>query len=439
MTGLNRDGSSKNKVFLVSILFMGLSHIIYLKQYLKGILFALIEIVTIAFIPAIVNKIYDLITLGTLDTSVPVKMRDNSIFMLIDGIIILAVIGVIIICYVASVKSALSEYKDYCINGVIRSDKNFLKNGAGKAFPALGLSPAVLLVLFFVIVPLVFSACVAFTNYSAPDHIPPSSTVDWVGLDNFKALFGGEAQWTGALGRVAVWTLIWGVLATFTCYAGGLIMAVVLHESKIKIKPVFRSIFILPYAVPSVISMLVWKNLLNGSFGVVNRTLMEIGFINGPIPWLSDIWLCRVVCVMINLWAGFSYFMLLIMGNMTAISPDLYEAAKIDGATKFQSFKKITMPLILFQTMPLIIMSFTHNINNFGAIYFLTGGLPKVADSTVTSAGGTDILVTWIYKLTIELMKYNYASVLAVIIFLVLAPFAIMSFRNTKSFKDGEI
>ena len=252
-------------------------------------------------------------------------------------------------------------------------------------------------------------------------------------------MFGGETTWTSAFGRVAVWTIIWGFLATITCYAGGLIMAVVLHESKIKIKPVFRSIFILPYAIPTVVSMLVWKNLLNGSFGIVNRTLMELGLIEKTIPWLSDLWLARFVCVMINLWAGFSYFMLLIMGNMTAISPDIYEAAKIDGANKFYMFRKITLPLVLFQTTPLIIMSLTHNINNFGAIYFLTGGLPKVADSTLTSAGGTDILVTWIYQLTVTLMKYNYASVLAVVIFIVLAPLAIWSFRNTKSFKEGEV
>lgn len=427
------------KVLITSILFMGLSHILYLKQYVKGILFGLIEAAALILIPVFASKINDLITLGVSDPNLPVKMRDNSIFMLIDGIMILAVLLMILIFYILSVRSAMQEYKEYCISGEYKQEKKSMAQGGGKAFPILGLSPAVLLVLFFVIVPLVFSACVAFTNYSAPDHIPPNNKVDWVGLDNFGAMFGGEAAWTGAFGRVALWTLIWGVLATFTCYAGGLVMAVVLNESKIKIKPLFRSIFILPYAVPAVVSMLVWKNLLNGSFGIVNRTLIQLGLIDTTIPWLSEVWLCKFVCVLVNLWAGFSYFMLLVMGNMTAISADVYEAARIDGATKFQTFFKITLPLVLFQTTPLIIMSFTHNINNFGAIFFLTGGLPKVADSTITSAGGTDILVTWIYQLTITLMKYNYASVLAVVIFIVLAPFAIFSFKNTKSFKDGEL
>ncbi|BBF43907.1 maltose/maltodextrin ABC transporter, permease protein MalF [Lachnospiraceae bacterium KM106-2] len=440
MTTLNADGSSKSKVLLTSILFMGLSHILYFKQYLKGALFALVEVLTLVLIPTFATKVYDMITLGEVDVTVPVMMRDNSIYMLIDGIMILAVIAILVSVYVISVRGALAEYSAFCArNGELNLKGSSLRSAVGKSFPIFGLAPAVLLIIFFVIVPLVFSAAVAFTNYSAPSHIPPSASVDWVGFENFKAMFGGESTWTGALGRVAIWTLIWGTLATLTCYAGGLIMAVVLNESKIKIKPVFRSIFILPYAVPAVVSMLVWKNLLNGSFGIVNRTLMELGLINNAIPWLSDVWLCRFVCVLVNLWAGFSYFMLLVMGNMTAISPDIYEAASIDGASKFYMFRKITLPLVLYQTTPLIIMSFTHNINNFGAIYFLTGGLPKVADSTITSAGGTDILVTWIYNLTVTLMKYNYASVLAIVIFVVMAPFAIWSFRRTKSYKEGEV
>ena len=148
----------------------------------------------------------------------------------------------------------------------------------------------------FVLVPLIFSACVAFTNYSAPNHITPNNVVDWVGLDNFRTLFGGDILWGKALGRVSLWTLVWALLATTTCFFGGFIIAVILRESKIKIAPVFRGIFILPYAVPSVISMLVWQNLLNGSFGTVNRTLMKLGIIDKVIPWLSDPWLQVYSC-----------------------------------------------------------------------------------------------------------------------------------------------
>ncbi|HPX27734.1 MAG TPA: sugar ABC transporter permease, partial [Treponemataceae bacterium] len=261
----------------------------------------------------------------------------------------------------------------------------------------------------------------------------------WVGFQNFKDLMGGQATWSTGFARVALWTLTWAFFATLTCYFGGLFIAVLLKESKIKISPVFRVIFILPYAVPAVVSMLVWKNLLNGTFGTVNRTLMHFGLITDAIPWLSSPLLAQITVIIVNMWAGFGYFMLLTMGTMTAVSQDLYEAARIDGANKFQVLRKITLPLVLYQTMPLIIMSFTHNINNFGAIFFLTGGNPTVVDSTTTSAGGTDILVTWIYKLTITLLKYNYASVIAVMIFIVLAPFAIYNFRRTKAYKEGEL
>ena len=433
------DGSSRKKVMLTSILFMGLGHIIYLKEYLKGVFYALIEILMLACSPIIVNKLINLVTLGSPQPDVPVKMRDNSIFMLIDGVIILAILAIFVVAYIISIRSALASYDDYCVHGNFKSEKHIISNTVQKAFPIFGLAPSVGLVLFFVVVPLVFSACVAFTNYSAPNNIPPNNTVDWVGLANFKAMFGGSAAWSTGFGRVALWTVVWGAFATLTCYFGGMIMAVVLQQSKLKIAPVFRTIFILPYAVPAVVSMLVWANLLNGSFGIVNRTLIALGITSSAIPWLSNEWLAKFVCVLVNLWAGFPYFMLLITGSMTAISNDIYEAATIDGANQFQIFKRIILPLVLYQTTPLIIMSFTHNVNNFGAIFFLTTGYPVVSDSTTTGAGGTDILVTWIYKLTVNLLKYNYAAVLAVVIFVVLAPFAIYNFRRTKSYKDGEL
>lgn len=436
---LARDGTDRNKVKLASILFMGLGHILYLKEYVKGAFYAILEIFFFLLLPNIISKITGLITLGSPQPHLPIKQRDNSMFLLIDGVLTIAVIIIFLIIYILSVRSALNSYQDYCNHVTLVGGNRMFKNLVGKSFPVLGLAPAVILVLFFVIVPLVFSACVAFTNYSSPKHIPPNNTVDWVGVDNFVNMFGGNVTWTAALGRVAVWTLIWATLATATCYFGGMLMAVIMHESKLKIKPFFRTIFILPYAVPGVVSMLVWQNLLNGSFGTINRTLRQLGLISKNIPWLSNANLAKFMCILVNLWAGFPYFMLLVMGTMTAISSDVFEAARIDGANKYQIFKRITLPMVLYQTMPLIIMSFTHNINNFGAIFFLTGGGPVVADSTATGAEGTDILVTWIYKLTINLFKYNYASVLAIMIFIVLAPIAIFQFRRTKSYKEGEL
>ncbi|MBQ7159000.1 MAG: sugar ABC transporter permease [Treponema sp.] len=437
---LKTDSSDMKKIKITASCFMGLSHIVFLRDYVKGIFFAFCELAFIAALPVTLKKLVGMITLGSPHPEMPIKMRDNSIFMLIDGILFLAIVVIFAIVYYLSVKSAQKEYEEYCrTGGRAKSQKELLNTTLGKSFPIFGLAPAFIMVIVFVVIPLLFSVCVAFTNYSDPAHIPPNNTVDWVGFQNFAELLGGHNNWSAGFARVALWTLVWAVLSTFTCYFGGLIIAVLLKEVNIKIAPVFRFIFILPYAVPSVVSMLVWKNLLNGTFGIVNRTLMSIGFIESPIPWLGTPLMAQFTCVMVNLWAGFGYFMLLSMGTMTAISEDMNEAARIDGASKTQILTKITMPLVLYQTLPLIIMSFAHNVNNFGAIYFLTNGLPTVSDSTTTLAGATDILVTWIYKLTITLMKYNYASVIAVMIFIVLAPFAIFNFKNTKAYKEGSV
>ena len=433
------DGSSLKKIKISACCFMGLAHLIYLKDYFKGIFFALIETVFIVFLPSIIQKIIDLVTLGSPHPELPVKLRDNSIFMLIDGILVISLVIIFFVVYFMSISSAEKTYREYCRTGSLKNWKSSMNHSLGSSFPVFGLAPAFVMVIVFVVVPLVFSVAVAFTNYSDPGHIPPNNTVDWVGFQNFVDLLSGQNTWSKGMIRVSVWTLVWAVASTFTCYFGGLLVAVQLKEINFKIAPVFRFIFILPYAVPSVVSMLVWKNLLNGTFGIINRTLMALNWIDKPVQWLGSPLMAQIVCVLVNLWAGFGYFMLLSLGTMTAINEDINEAAKIDGAGRFQLFRYITMPLVLYQTIPLIIMSFAHNVNNFGAIYFLTNGAPAVADTTVTMAGGTDIFVTWIYKLTVNLMKYNYASVIAVMIFIILAPFAIFNFKNTKAFKEGSV
>lgn len=430
-------GITRTRVRTLALSFMGLAHLTVLRQRWKGAGFALVELVFLAFLPLLAGNVIGLVTLGTPQPDLPVKERDNSMFMLIDGVISLAVIAVFIAVYSISVRSALLDHR-LGVRRERQSARRQLSSIGSRAFPVIGLAPTLLLILFFVFVPLVFSAAVAFTNYSSPQHIPPGNTVDWVGFDNFVSMFGGDQMWTQALVRVFIWTVVWAFLAVGTCYVGGMILAVVLHESKIKIKPVFQAIFILPYAIPAVVSLLVWRNMLNGAFGAVNKTLMELGIIDTAIPWLTDPTLARFMVVLVNLWCGFPYFMLLTMSAMTAVPQDVKEAAALDGATGYQRFRHIVLPLVLYQTAPLLIMSFAANFNNFGAIFFLTNGGPNVADTTATGAGATDILVSWIYQITIGLMKYNYGSVIAVLIFLVLAPIAIMQFRRTKSFK-GEM
>ena len=156
MKTLPTNGSAEKKIQASSICFMGLAHLLFLRDYIKGIFFALCEIVFLVFSPAIVNKLIDLVTLGSPKPDLPIKQRDNSIFILIDGILILALIAIFVIVYVLSVKSAKKEYKDYCRKGYFGTQKEHLNTTLGKSFPIFGLAPSFIIVIVFVVVPTAF-------------------------------------------------------------------------------------------------------------------------------------------------------------------------------------------------------------------------------------------------------------------------------------------
>ena len=442
------------KARVASSCFMGLGQIVYLKQYLRGIMFALIEFLMLFFcvfeagtlIPnfkgPVIKSLIGLITLGDHHPELPVKLRDHSIFIMITGLIVLILVIIFAVIYFFNIvdakRSAISIVEKQRFP-TYQETRNHIQEFS---FPYVGLTPILIMIAFFTIIPLVFSALVAFTNYSSPDHIPPNNQVDWVGLENFRTMFNASETnaWFSAFGRVAVWTIVWAFFSTFTCYFVGMLFAIILVDHRIKMPNIFRTIFILPYAIPTMLSLFIWQNLLNGTFGPINRTLIQLGLLQNPIPWLSDPNMARVTLILVNIWIGFPYSMILITSNMTAIPSQLYEASIIDGANKWQQFRNITLPLVLFQTMPILIMQFASNINNFGAVFFLTGGDPKVSDTITTQAGATDLLISWIYKLTYNTPNmYNLASVLSILVFIVLVPFAVYNFTRTKSFKDGEI
>ncbi len=429
-TSIKLDGSSKKQVLGAACIFMGLAHIMYLKQYLKGAVLAVLELIFIIMSPTIYENIRKLLALNG-------NLANPSRVRMIDGLFYIIIVAIFLVAYYLSIRNAVDSYVECCLDGRLKSQKESMSGIAGKAFPIFGLAPAFILIVFFVVLPLLFSMLAAFTSYSNKDMI----RFKWVGFSNFGDMFGGNASWSESFADVAVWTVIWGLMATVTCYLGGMILATVLYGAKLKTVPLFRSILILPYAIPSLLTVSVWTFILKSSdIGIINKTLISLHIIdsNSTIQFLSGSnSMARVMCILVNMWVGIPYFMLLITGQMTAISADVYEAASIDGATKFQVFKSITLPLVVYQTAPLIIMSFTHNINNFGAVYYLTAGGPNT--NAATSAGGTDIFISWIYKISTNQGNYYMGSVLAIFVFAVLAPFAIWNFTRTKSFKEGEL
>jgi arabinogalactan oligomer/maltooligosaccharide transport system permease protein len=425
------------KAGVLSILFMGLGQL-YNKQYFKGFFFALIEIFfIILMLPFTVKSLRGLITLG--DT--PQKMvngkiiqGDHSIFLMVFGIISLLVLFIFAVIYVINVKDAYRV-------GMLRDEgkkPNNIRDSLhvlyDRGFPYLLLTPAAIFTLFLTVLPLIFGIMIAFTNYSSPNHLPPRSLVDWVGFENFINLFKLPSLSRTFFG-VALWTVTWAVLATVTTFFVGLFFAVLINSNGIVLKKFWRTIYILPWAVPGFISILIMRNMFNGQFGPINKYLQAIGI--NPIPWFADPTWAKITCILVNLWFGFPYYMALMSGVITGISKDLYEAASIEGASARQQFWKITLPMVLFATAPLLIMGFAYNFNNFTLIYLLTSGNPT--NATYNFAGHTDILLSWLYKLTLEQNQFHMASVVSILIFIVIAIISVINFRNTRSFKEEDM
>jgi arabinogalactan oligomer/maltooligosaccharide transport system permease protein len=289
-------------------------------------------------------------------------------------------------------------------------------------------------ILFFTVFPIVFTILIAFTNYSSPDHIPPAKLVNWVGLNTFKSLVTLKT-WSHTFYGVLLWTIVWAVLSTVTTYFGGFFVAMIVQQRDIRLKGLWRIIFILPYAVPQLISLLVMRNLFNGQFGPINQYL---GYLGIPrIPWLTDPTWAKATVILSNMWVGIPVSMLLIMGVLTTIPKDMYEAAEVDGAGAFQKFRIITLPLVLFTTGPVLITQFAGNINNFNAIFLMTNGEPVVGDYQY--AGATDLLVTWLYKLTLNQSRYDMASAVGIIIFVLIAGVSIWNFRRSRAFREEDM
>ena len=287
-------------------------------------------------------------------------------------------------------------------------------------------------IVIFTILPLVFMICMAFTSYSkVGDHL---TIFHWVGLKNFSTVLGmgnsiGKTFWS-----VLGWTLIWAVLATFLNYILGMILAIVINRKTTRIKGFWRFCFVLSIAVPQFVSLLIMRSMLQPT-GIVNTLLMKYGIIDTALPFFTKAMWARVTVIVINLWVGIPYTILQVTGILQNIPAELYEAAKIDGANAVQTFFKITLPYMLFVMTPYLITQFTGNINNFNVIYLLSGGNPTPVDAT---AGKTDLLVTWLYKLTVDKKYFNLGAVIGIMTFVVLAIVALVTYRNTTSYKDEE-
>ena len=291
--------------------------------------------------------------------------------------------------------------------------------------------------LVFTVMPLIFMVLIAFTNYDYA-HTPPGKLFDWVGLRNFKTMFSfaGGGGFAFVFLRVLAWTFIWAFFATFTNYFLGIIIALMIQKKGIKFKSFWRTLFVVAIAIPQFVTLLLMQKILDGD-GILNKIL------GTNILWLTDqsnfALLPRLMIILVNIWIGVPYTLLMSSGILMNIPADYYEAARIDGAGAVRIFFDITLPYMLHITTPYLITQFVGNINNFNVIWLLTGGGPvdNVHYGGGSQAQSTDLLVTWLYRLTVDQNpKYNVASVIGIVIFAISAVLSLVTFNRVSATKN---
>lgn len=437
-----REGGMETKL---SMVLMGFGNIVH-KQLAKGLLFLALETAYLVFM--LVNGIGFLKMLPSLG-SVPQKevwdevnqvytyvQGDQSILILLYGVATILLTGIMVCIWRGALKSA---YKAECLEKAGKHVNTFvedLKSLLHENLHKLLMTPPMTFVTMLTILPLIFMICMAFTNYSKLDnHLV---LFDWVGLENFRTLFDSGSILGSTFWSVLGWTLIWAFFATFSNYIFGMILAIVINRKDTRAKGFWRFCFVLSCAVPMFVSLLIMRTMLQPN-GAVNVLLRNLGWISpdASLPFFTDPTWARVTVIVINIWVGVPYTLLQLTGVLQNIPEDMYEAARVDGANSIQIFFKITLPHMLYVTTPYLIATFTSNVNNFNVIYLLSGGDP-VTDLAST-AGKTDLLVTWLYKLTIDKQYYNVGAVIGILTFIILAVGALLTYRNSKSYKEGGV
>ncbi|QCB93267.1 ABC transporter permease subunit [Cellulomonas shaoxiangyii] len=255
-----------------------------------------------------------------------------------------------------------------------------------------------------------------------------------VGLDNFRTAFG-DSRYADPFVQILLWTFVFAILSVGSTFLLGLFLAITFNDPRLRGRRIYRTLLIFPYAIPGFLAALLWSGMLNRSYGFVNQVLLG----GAAVPWLTDPWLAKVSVLMVNLWLGFPYMFLICTGALQSLPADVLEAAKVDGAGPWRTWRSVTLPLLLVATTPLLISSFAFNFNNFTLIYMLTGGGPQFADASVP-LGHTDILISMVYSVSgldgTAPKNYGLASALSIVIFVIVATISAITFKRTRQFEE---
>ena len=441
----------------VSFLVMGFGNLAR-GQILRGLLFLVFEIVFIGYM--IVAGGYWLSMLPSLGKVGPTETydyifdtyvttyNDNSFKILLYGVLTIFFIIAFVYTWRVNVKQNKIAEQILKSGKKLKSDKDDLRSMVDDKFHATLLALPLTGITIFTVMPIVFMILVAFTNYDGAHDGYYSNLFTWVGLDNFNTMLnwnvakgGGSVQsYAATFGEVLSWTLIWAFFATFTNYFLGMFVAMAINKKGINFKKVWRTVLVLTIAIPQFISLL-YVSKMFAKNGIINGFLMSMGWIEQALPFWEDPTWARITVILINIWIGIPHLMLITTGILMNIPQDLYESARIDGANAWQQYSKITLPYMLFVTGPYLLTSFTGNMNNFNVIYLLTGGAPTnpAASSAAGTVGYTDLLITWLFKITQGAeSQYYLASVVGILVFVVVALISLVVYNVLPSIKNEE-
>ena len=424
-------------------------------QKLKGILFFVFQLVFVIYM-----LLYGIHWLSQMDNLGEVLLRneynpitdtyddipgDNSFKILFYSLLTICFIIAYLATWYMNIKQNKVMDEIIAAGKKVKSGKEDLRSLIDDQFHKTLLALPLTGIMLFTVIPIIFMILVAFTNYDA-QHDGYSNLFTWVGLDNFNELLNwnsGTSNMSVAFGEILSWTLMWAILATFTNYFLGMFVAILINKRGIKFKKGFRGILVLTIAIPQFISLL-YVSKLFASTGMVNGLLLRFGIIKDTsqlIRFWEEPTLARIMVVLINIWIGIPYLMLISTGVLMNIPQELYESSKIDGANGWQQYRKITLPYMLFVTGPYLLTSFIGNLNNFNVIYLLTGGGPTNPDLLTSggSAGHTDLLITWLFNITTgTTSNYKLASVIGIMIFIVVATISVVVYNLIPSTRNEE-
>lgn len=427
-----RAASPLIKVSMVVPFFvMGVAQFLQ-KQFVKGLLFLAIQGGYIAYMA--LTGVEDLIGLFTLRVE---GVQSN--FCIVYGLVCIFLTLTFLMVYVKSISVSVENAVAISRGERPARFRQEIADLAGKKFYQVLLLVPILGAVLFTILPLSFMILMAFTDYGTSGTLPITNLkyLSWTGLQSFEQLFTLSAN-LKAFVNVVSWSIIWTVFATLTCYFGGIFLALLINKPCFRHKTLFRSMFVVVMAVPQFVSLRVMYVMFH-EHGPINALLTKSwGLVDAAIPFWQDPLYAKILIIVINMWVGIPYFMLLCSGLLMNIPKDLYEYAQTEGASKWYMFRKITFPHLLFMTTPLLISNFVSNINNFNVIWLLTGGGP-MGQGTGGTAGATDILITWLFKLTMQNNpEYNLGAAIGILMFLISATLSLVVFRRSSAYNKEE-